>query len=174
MPQRAKESGKAYSSLLRLLTPPNVIRDLTPFNTFQREAHVLDTIRTREDLFMDVSRLHLGGDELFEDLFDLMQLRSRLGNLVRHYGRYEGVVHIISTSATGSSSTAPLDSVSSGSNRSQKRTSIPFSAISIAFPPRKVGLTLTSSVRKRTTLEVPRIPNEKLEVVAKKLVKGLS
>ncbi|KAI6039923.1 hypothetical protein EDC04DRAFT_2894620 [Pisolithus marmoratus] len=55
-----------------LLTPPNVIRDLIPFDTFQREAHVLDTIRTREDLFMDVSRLHLGRDELFKDLFDLM------------------------------------------------------------------------------------------------------
>ncbi|KAI6016743.1 hypothetical protein EDC04DRAFT_521043 [Pisolithus marmoratus] len=171
----------AYSSLIRppYSSDPFPMSSATssaPLDTVQRETRVLDifiAIKTREDLFTDASELHLGRDELFKDLFDLMQPRSRLEDLVRHYGMREGVVHITSTSAIGSSSTASLDSVNSRSSRSQNRTSIPFSAISVSFSPRRVGLTLNSSGRKRTIVEVPRIPNEKLEVVAKKLVKQL-
>ncbi|KAI6002476.1 hypothetical protein F5J12DRAFT_841291 [Pisolithus orientalis] len=173
----------AYSSLVR---PPyssdpfpmsSATTSSAPLDTVQRETRVLDifiAIKTKEDLFTDASELHLGRDELFKDLFDLMQPRSRLEDLVRHYGMREGVVHVTSTSAIGSSSNTSLNSMSNGSRRSQQnRTSIPFSALSVAFSPRKVGLTLTSSGRKRTILEVPRVPNEKLEAVAKKLVKQL-
>ncbi|KAI6023092.1 hypothetical protein BKA83DRAFT_4273071 [Pisolithus microcarpus] len=171
----------AYSSLVR----PSYSSDPFPMSSttsstlldpVQRETRVLDlfiTIKTKEDLFMDASELHLGRDELFKDLFDLMQPRSRLEDLVRHYGTREGVVHVTSISAIGSSSTTSLNSVSSGSIRSQNRTSIPFSALSVAFSHRKVGLTLTASGRKRTIVEIQRLPNEKLEVVAKKLVKQL-
>ncbi|KAI5997713.1 hypothetical protein EDC04DRAFT_2748929 [Pisolithus marmoratus] len=55
----------------------------------------------------------------FEDLFHLTQPRSRLEDLVRHYGMCEGVVHITSSGVIGSSSTASLDSVASGSSRSK-------------------------------------------------------
>ncbi|KAI6110412.1 hypothetical protein EDD16DRAFT_1486517 [Pisolithus croceorrhizus] len=171
----------AYSSLIRSSYssdpfPMSSTTSSTPLDPVQRETRVLDlfiAIKTKEDLFMDASELHLGRDELFKDLFDLMQPRSRLEDLVRHYGTREGVVHVTSTNGIGSSSTTSLNSVSSGSIRSQNRTSLPFSALSVVFSPRKVGLTLTASGRKRTIVELQRIPNEKLEAVAKKLVKQL-
>ncbi|KAI5990060.1 hypothetical protein EDC04DRAFT_2815165 [Pisolithus marmoratus] len=76
-------------------------------------------IKTKGDLFTDASKLHPCGDKPFEDLFNLTQGRSRLEDLVRHYGMCEGVVHITSSSVIGSSSTASLDSVASGSSKSQ-------------------------------------------------------
>ncbi|KAI5987970.1 hypothetical protein EDC04DRAFT_2820359 [Pisolithus marmoratus] len=76
-------------------------------------------IKTRGDLFTDASELHLCGEKPSEHLFDLTQPRSRLEDLVRHYGMCEGVVLITSTSAIGSSSTAFLESVNRGSSRSQ-------------------------------------------------------
>ncbi|KAI6032545.1 hypothetical protein EDC04DRAFT_3091545 [Pisolithus marmoratus] len=110
-----------------LLTPrihSNVTRDFlcpTRLNTVQREARVLDVfiaIETREDLFTHASELHLGRCKLFKDLFDLMQPRSHIENLVRHYGMGEGLVHITSTSAIGSSTITSLDSMASRSSRS--------------------------------------------------------
>ncbi|KAG6335412.1 hypothetical protein ID866_3673 [Astraeus odoratus] len=145
----------------------------TPMYTVQRETRVLDlfiALKTREDLYMDDSELHLGREELFKDLFDLMQPRSRLEDLVRHYGMREGVVHVTSPNTTRSPSSASL------TDRSAKlrgQTSIPFSALSIAFSSRKVGLVLMSSGRKSTVVEVARDPKEKLEVAAKKLAKQL-
>ncbi|KAI6017112.1 hypothetical protein EDC04DRAFT_2745959 [Pisolithus marmoratus] len=68
-------------------------------------------IKTGGDLFADASKLH-------PDLFHLTQPRSRLEDLVRHYGMCEGVIHITSSGVIGSSSTASLDSVASGSSRS--------------------------------------------------------
>ncbi|KAI6046789.1 hypothetical protein EDC04DRAFT_2627374, partial [Pisolithus marmoratus] len=79
-------------------------------------------IKTRGDLFTDAFKLHLGGDKPFEDLFDLTQPHSRLEDLVRHYGMCEDVVHITSTSVISSSSTVFLESVNSGSSRSQNQT----------------------------------------------------
>ncbi|KAI5991654.1 hypothetical protein EDC04DRAFT_1340649 [Pisolithus marmoratus] len=123
-----------------LLTPPihsNVTRDFlcpTRLNTVQRETQMLDifiAIETREDLFMDASELHLGRCKLFKDLFDLMRPRSHIENLVRHYGMGGGLVHITSTSTIGSSATASLDSMASGSSRSKNQASITFAAISV-------------------------------------------
>jgi len=58
-------------------------------------------------------------------------------------------------------------------------TPVPFSALSVSFSPRRVGLVLSggaggrSGVRKRTIVEVARTRDERLEVAAKKLVKEL-
>ncbi|KAI6013230.1 hypothetical protein EDC04DRAFT_2870846 [Pisolithus marmoratus] len=155
----------AYSSLIRppYSSDPFPMSSATssaPLDTVQRETRVPGKISSA-----DASELHLGRDELFKDLFDLMQPRSRLEDLVRHYGVREGVVHITSTSAIGSSSTGIP----------RQRIGLPshFLPSPVSFSPRRVGLTLNSSGRKRTIVEVPRIPNEKLEVVAKKLVRQL-
>jgi len=151
----------------------------------QRETRVFDlfiTLKTREDMFMDASEFHLEREEMFKDLFDLMQPRSRLEDLVRHYGMREGAVHITSpdtssqlsmgpTYATTTSSSRPSGAVSH--SKIYRQTSVPFSALSISFSSRKVGLVLTTSGRKRTIAEATRVSNEKLEVAAKKLVKQL-
>jgi len=137
--------------------------------TIQRETQVFDifiALKAREDFFMDASELHIVREELFKDLFDLMQPRSRLEDLVRHYGMREGVVHVTSPNAHG-------ETVASGDARPNRERSVPFSALSISFSPRKVGLVLMTSGRKRTILEVTRVPNEKLEIPAKKLAKQL-
>ena len=134
----------------------------------QRETRVFDifiALKAREDFFMDASELHTFREELFKDLFDLMQPRSRLEDLVRHYGMREGVVHVTFPNARGE--TASRHTRPSGAR------SVAFSLLSISFSPRKVGLVLMTSGRKRTILEVSRVPNEKLEIPAKKLVKQL-
>ncbi|KAL4070145.1 hypothetical protein V8B97DRAFT_1886988 [Scleroderma yunnanense] len=182
----------AYTSLIRApyTSDPFPMSSTTtssdnPVDTVQRETRVFDlfiTLKTREDMFMDASELHLGREELFKDLFDLMQPRSRLEDLVRYYGMREGVVHISSPNASGSSSTIPVaygsginrpSGVVGGNTKVHEQTSVPFSALSISFSLRRVGLVLTTSGRKRTISEVTRVPNEKLEVAAKKLVKQL-
>ncbi|KAI5997893.1 hypothetical protein EDC04DRAFT_1128140 [Pisolithus marmoratus] len=48
-----------------------------PPDTVQCETRVSVTIRTREDLFTDASRFHLGRHELFTDLFVLAVLGPR-------------------------------------------------------------------------------------------------
>ncbi|EJD05197.1 uncharacterized protein FOMMEDRAFT_18807 [Fomitiporia mediterranea MF3/22] len=50
---------------------------------------------------------------------------------------------------------------------------VPFSSLTCSFGPRSVGLVLTTKSGRRTIVEVPRAREEKLEVAAKRLVKGL-
>ncbi|KAF8636115.1 hypothetical protein AX17_003818 [Amanita inopinata Kibby_2008] len=52
-------------------------------------------------------------------------------------------------------------------------TPIPFSLLSVSFTPRRVGLVLTTKQRKRTTLEVARGRDDKLETTARQLVAQL-
>jgi len=155
-----------------------------PVETMQRETQVLDlfiALKVREDVMMDDTDLHLEREESFKDLFDLMQPRSRLEDLVRYYGLREGVVHT-NPPGVSSSSAAPNSQLHNniGSSRStshRTRTAgpapLPFSMLSVSFSPRKVGLVLTTTSRKRTILEVTRTRDEKLEVAAKQLVKRL-
>lgn len=124
----------------------------------QRETAVLDlfiALKVREDVLADESDLHLGREEAFRDLFDLMQPRARLEDLVRDYGVRAGVINM--DSAVRSSRT------------------IPFSVLSVSLSPRTVGLLMSAgtSGRKRTIVEVSRSKDEKLEAVAKKLVREL-
>jgi len=180
----------AYESLIRApySSDPFPLSSSTsspagPVEAIQRETQVLDlfiALKVREDVLMDDTELHLEREESFKDLFDLMQPRSRLEDLVRNYGLREGVVH--TTLPGGSSSVASSSSLHSNtgsSNSAKYRTSsgpapLPFSTLSASFSPRKVGLVLTSSSRKRTILEVVRTRDEALEVTAKKLVKQLN
>ncbi|KAF9238474.1 hypothetical protein BU15DRAFT_62450 [Melanogaster broomeanus] len=179
----------AYQSLIRLpyTSDPFPLSSSTstssPLETIQRETQVLDlfiALKVREDVMMDDSELHLEREESFKDLFDLMQPRSRLEDLVRHYGLREGVIHTNPPSVSAPSSATPVSdngawsssSISDGMKLS-KPVALPFSALSISFSPRKVGLVLTSTARKRTLVEVTRTRDEKLEIAAKKLAKQL-
>ena len=65
------------------------------------------TLKTRKDMFMDACELHLGCGEIFIDLFDLVQPRSRLEDLVRHYGMRKGAVHITPPNTSNQSSMVP-------------------------------------------------------------------
>jgi hypothetical protein len=98
----------------------------------------------------------------------------------------EGVVSIHTASpsspSTPSTPTDPYSlTASSSSSRKGTRTPtrpapIPFSALSVSFSTRRVGLVLTvaASRRKRTIVEVPRGRDDRLESTAKKLVKELA
>ncbi|KAG8215477.1 hypothetical protein J3R82DRAFT_9108 [Butyriboletus roseoflavus] len=108
----------AYESLIRVpyTSDPFPLSTSTsssvgPVETMQRETQVLDlfiALKVREDVMMDDTELHLEREESFKDLFDLMQPRSRLEDLVRYYGLREGVVHTnppgVSSSSAGSGS----------------------------------------------------------------------
>ncbi|KAG2112627.1 uncharacterized protein F5147DRAFT_683751 [Suillus discolor] len=174
----------AYNSMIR----PPYSSDPFPFSssastsscdTMQRETKVLDlfiALKVHEDVMVDDSSLHLEREDSFKDLFDLMQPRSRLEDLVRHYGVREGVVHTNPYGVNASSSSSSVFRVNNsgiGSASTSKWTSdlapVPFSALSISFSPRRVGLVLTASGRKRTIVDVARTRDEKLEVTAKKL-----
>ncbi|KAG2135370.1 uncharacterized protein EDB93DRAFT_1331096 [Suillus bovinus] len=178
----------AYNSMIR----PPYSSDPFPFSsststssceTLQRETKVLDlfiALKVHEDVMVDDSSLHLEREDSFKDLFDLMQPRSRLEDLIRHYGVREGVVHINSPGMNASSSSFNnfrVNDSGTGSSSTSKWTSdpapVPFSALSISFSPRRVGLVLTASGKKRTIVDVARTRDEKLEITAKKLARQL-
>jgi hypothetical protein len=173
-PQSASTPVYTSSSTSTSPTESNTLQSL------QRETQVLDlfiALKVREDVWMDDSELHLERDESFKDLFDLMQPRSRMEDLVRHYGVREGVVSVGSgTCSTSSSPTTPGFSTASTSAKGRKPDvppPLPFSALSVSFSPRTVGLLLTSTGRKRTIVQVARTREEKLEYAAKRLVREL-
>ncbi|KAF9036898.1 hypothetical protein BDZ89DRAFT_1061596 [Hymenopellis radicata] len=60
-----------------------------------RELATLDSfiaLLAHEDLMLDSTALHLPREEAYKDLFDLMQPRSRLEDLVREIGVADGVI----------------------------------------------------------------------------------
>ncbi|KAJ8480816.1 hypothetical protein ONZ51_g6403 [Trametes cubensis] len=177
-------------------SPRSGTASLLPLQSVQRETHVLDlfiALKVREDVWADESELHLEREESFKDLFDLMQPRARLEDLVRTYGAREGVVSTSSGSSYASSPTASMPLLSppcpnakkgmngygaqmsssprwaNGASRAAS-SRIPFSALSVSFSPRAVGLVLTTRERKKTIVQVPRMREETLEVSARKLV----
>ncbi|CCM05943.1 uncharacterized protein FIBRA_08182 [Fibroporia radiculosa] len=130
---------------------------LSSLNSLQRETRVLDlfiALKIREDVWTDDSELHLEREESFKDLFDLMQPRARLEDLVRVYGVRDGLV----------SPSAPA------TTRAQQ---IPFALLSVSFSPRKIGLVLTTKQRKRTIVEIVRAREDSLETSARQLTREL-
>ncbi|KAH8101208.1 hypothetical protein BXZ70DRAFT_988159 [Cristinia sonorae] len=137
-----------------------------PVLSLQRETRVLDlfiALKVREDVWLDDTEFHLERDESFRDLFDLMQPKSRVEDLVRVYGVKEGVVD---------ASPEPTIMVKKSGNR-QELTPLPFSSLSVSFSPRRVGIVLLTRERKKTIVEVDRTRDERLEIAAKKLVQEL-
>ncbi|KAJ7805743.1 hypothetical protein B0H14DRAFT_2462227 [Mycena olivaceomarginata] len=157
----------------------------------QRETPILDlfiALKVRDDVWADDSDLHLSrAESTFTDLFSLMQPRARIEDLVREYGVAEGVVYI--DRRRGGVRTPGASAVDLRANEREREgpTSVtvhplPFSALSVSFSSRRVGLVLTTgsgsgagSVRggaasKRTIVEVPRTRDEALEAAARRLV----
>ncbi|KDN51933.1 hypothetical protein RSAG8_00484, partial [Rhizoctonia solani AG-8 WAC10335] len=97
------------------------------------------------------------------DIFDLMQPRSRVEDLVRVFGIQTGVI---------ADTTEPAYSpVSVRQARSKK---LIFETLSVNFSPRKLSLVQTDqSRRKHTLVEIQRIKTETLEVSAKRLIRAL-
>ena len=167
---------------------------LLPTQSLQRETRVLDlfiALKVREDVWADESELHLEREESFKDLFDLLQPRARLEDLVRHYGTREGVVTVPSSSGLVQVPSAPATPTTpvyskrtvswkketssnwGGSSSRSAAPPMPFAALSASFSPRAVGLVLTTRQSKRKIVEIPRTREETLEVSAKKLVREL-
>ena len=139
----------------------------SPISWTQRETQVLDlfiALKVREDVWLDDTELYLERDEGFRDLFDLMQPRARMEDLVRTYGVREGVVSVDSPDTIRASSS---------SSARARATALPFSVLSVSFSSRRVGLVLTTRERKKTIVEVQRAKDERLETAAKSLVKEL-
>jgi hypothetical protein len=133
----------------------------SPSSIQSRETKVLDlfiSLKVREDVYMDDSEFHLEREESFKDLFDLMQPKSRIEDLVRVYGLKDGVICLTDQQPSRSSRQLAL---------------VCFSTLSVSFSSRKAGLVMTGKGTKRTIVEVPRTRDEKLEVAAKRLVKEL-
>lgn len=195
----------------------------SPLKTIQRETQTLDlfiALKVREDVWSDDSELHLERDESFKDLFELIQPRTRVEDLVRTYGTMVGIICLDDTSkdrsrSYGGTPPSPSPSRSPTSHKPPPPptspsiwrmslgrmkgktthainpfvpepppppqpllTPLPFSALSVSFSSRKIGLvftpprnnTLWAMERKRTIVEVVRTRDERLEVVARKLV----
>ncbi|OSD03812.1 hypothetical protein PYCCODRAFT_1365227 [Trametes coccinea BRFM310] len=161
-------AGASFSTTASSSSPSG-LSSLLPTQSVQRETRVLDlfiALKVREDVWADESELHLEREESFKDLFDLMQPRARLEDLVRVYGSREGVVSLATSVPSAST---PVNGTSSRA----KSPSVPFSALSVSFSPRSVGLVLTTKERKKTIVQVPRTREETLEMSARKLVMEL-
>ena len=152
--------------------------DLPLLPSPHRETAILDAfiaLKVREDVWADASELHLEREETFRDLFERVQPRARCEDLVRRYGERSGVVvldapGVVDPSASGGGG--------GGGSRAGRTRAIPFSALSVAFEPRRVTLVFQplagSGGRRRTIAEVPRAArDERLEVAAKRLVREL-
>ncbi|KAI0028944.1 hypothetical protein K488DRAFT_80422 [Vararia minispora EC-137] len=157
----------AYSSLLRhpYSSDPFPLASSTPSDvsverilpSLQRETTVLDlfiAVKVREDVWADDSELHLEREESFRDLFDLMQPRARVEDLVRVQGERAGVI------------ASPGTHVQLGQ--------LDFGALGATFSLRRVGLVLTAQGGKRTIVETDRARDEPLEQAAHRLVKRLA
>lgn len=129
-----------------------------------RETKVLDmfiALKVRQDVYMDDTEFHLENTESFRDLFDFSQPKSRLEDLIRRYGVKEGAISVSEQVET------PQEIVAS------RPAPVPFSALSVTFSIRRVGLVLTTRTGKRTIYEENRTRDERLESTAKLLVLGL-
>lgn len=165
----------AYNALIRRPyssdpfphTLPNSCEPTASILTSQhvhRETKVLDlfiALRVRQDVYMDDTEFHLENTESFRDLFNFMQPKSRLEDLVCQQGAEKGVI-------SGSEKVQPQRKVVS----SQPQP-VPYSALSVSFSTGKVSLFLATRTGKKPVAVVNWKGEERLEDVAKGLVSGL-
>ncbi|EIM84454.1 uncharacterized protein STEHIDRAFT_61168 [Stereum hirsutum FP-91666 SS1] len=136
-----------------------------------RETSILDlfiALKVREDVWSDDTELHLEREESFRDLFGLMQPRARLEDLVREEGGRRGVIYVSGSSGEGEGG---------GGGGGGNGKAVEWERVSVAFSSRRVGLVISpaggGAGRKRTVVEVARTKDERLEVAARRLVRGL-
>ena len=100
-------------------------------------------------------------DAPLRDLFDFMQPRARLADLIRVYGLQAGLVTL--GTHTTMDETITL--------RHPHVYAVPFPNLTVSFSQRKIGLILTSPSRHKSTIvSITRYPNEPLERCASRLV----
>ncbi|KAG8745988.1 hypothetical protein FRC10_006552 [Ceratobasidium sp. 414] len=132
----------------------------------QRETAVLDrflVLKICDDVRSDQTELHLGSEDTFSDLFELMQPRSRVEDLVRVFGVQTGVI--------AGEDESPYSPTTSRHSRSKK---LVFESLSVNFSPRKLSLVqIDHNRRKHTLVEIQRSKAESLEVSAKRLIRAL-
>lgn len=101
-----------------------------------------------------------------------MQPRARLEDLVREEGARRGVVRV-----GGSNGSEGGGGGGVGGRGNGKAKAVEWERVSVAFSARKVGLVISpaggGAGRKRTVVEVARTKDERLEVAARRLVRGL-
>ncbi|CAE6518703.1 unnamed protein product [Rhizoctonia solani] len=139
---------------------------VTSLQSIQRETAILDrflVLKICDDVRSDETELHLGSDDAFADIFDLMQPRSRVEDLVRIVGIQTGVI---------ADTTEPAYSLVSARQARSKK--LVFETLSVNFSPRKLSLVQTDrNKRKHTLVEIQRTKSETLEVSAKRLIRAL-
>ncbi|KAJ3737334.1 hypothetical protein DFJ43DRAFT_987733, partial [Lentinula guzmanii] len=191
----------AYDSLIRspYTSDPFSSSVLTTLSSdsgpVHRELASLDlfiALLAHEDLLLDATSLHLPREEAYKDLFDMVQPRSRLEDLILEEGVKAGLVTSTPPSPstpTGSGSFASNDakeynpnsptptpdppSTSSTARLKSRINPLPFDALGVSFSPRRVALIYTPAVSAKTLVEVSRGRDEQLEVSAKRLIEGL-
>jgi hypothetical protein len=89
----------------------------------QRETAVL---KICDDVRCDETELHLGSEDTFSDLFELMQPRSRVEDLVRLFGVQTGVI-------------AGEEEAQYSPSRRSRSKKLMFESLSVNFSPRKVS-----------------------------------
>lgn len=129
--------------------------------SLQRETAILDlfiALKVREDVWVDDSELHLERDESFRDLFDLLQPRARMEDLVRLYGERNGFI---------------FSKLGRAGGQISHKGMLDFETLAVSFNSRRVGIVVTAQGRKRTVVETERARDEALEAAAQRLVLGL-
>ncbi|KIK63720.1 hypothetical protein GYMLUDRAFT_162721, partial [Collybiopsis luxurians FD-317 M1] len=191
----------AYDSLIRPpYTSDPFSSSILPGSTsdsgpVHRELITLDlfiALLAHEDLLLDATSLHLPREEAYKDLFDMVQPRSRLEDIVLEEGVKAGVIYMrrASHSSPPSPSTpgpsyrtndsentihtppvSPIGKTASSSSTKHRVKPLPFEALSVSFSPRRVALVYTPT--KKILVEIGRGRDESLEATAKSLIEGL-
>ncbi|KAF8305984.1 hypothetical protein DL93DRAFT_2089117 [Clavulina sp. PMI_390] len=159
--------------------------DVTPIISTQRETAVLDlfiVIRARQDMRSDESDLYLDNeDDRYRDMFNFMQPKARLEDLVHKYGiRYNLISLPTPPSSTPSTAlptptpsytTIPVPPASPSSPIPPiVLPTISFSDLSVTYGNRAVSLTARDAQGKRHVLSEVQRSRETLEVLARGLV----
>ncbi|KAJ3985182.1 hypothetical protein F5890DRAFT_1409995, partial [Lentinula detonsa] len=189
----------AYDSLIRspytsdpfsssVLT--TLLSDSGPVHRELASLDLFIALLAHEDLLLDATSLHLPREEAYKDLFDMVQPRSRLEDLILEEGVKAGLIRRTSTppspsTPTGSgsfpsndakeynpNSSTPTPDPPSTARLKSRINPLPFDALGVSFSPRRVALIYTPAAKK-TLVEVSRGRDEQLEVSAKRLIEGL-
>jgi hypothetical protein len=169
LPASAQSSTFSLSSLPSYHTAAQSAP--SPVLSSHRETQVLDlfiALRVREDLYSAGTSLHLTADESFRDVFDLMQPKARMEDLLFARGTKYGYI----TLRDGDRGQYNPDGPVRGSG--PRLPPVQSSAIQVSFSPRKATLLVVMVGNKRVTIaEAKRERNEKLEYAARTLGKAL-
>ncbi|KIK00072.1 hypothetical protein K443DRAFT_679440 [Laccaria amethystina LaAM-08-1] len=147
--------------------PTSISTPTSPLQTIQRETPILDrfiALKVREDVFVDESELHLEREDMFRDLFDLSQPRSRLEDLVRTYGVRQGVITLAPPGQhVPSSSSSSSHSSSSSSSKSSTRTTTPTTSTPPTPSPRSPSSFFWSFKKPTQPIPQPPTPPKKIK-----------